>query len=118
MDMFNWVDRVIHGEKKALPILTYPAADLLFITIKELVDSSNYQALGIQMDGGFAEYVRVPEAAVRGGNVTRLPENVTFEEAAINEALSCACNGSERCAIRPGDDGRRTDASVRTGSGG
>lgn len=49
MDMFNWVDRVIHGDKKPLPILAYPAADLLFITIKELVDSSSYQALGMRL---------------------------------------------------------------------
>lgn len=49
MDMFNWMDRVIYGVKKPLPILSYPAADLLFITIKELVDSSNYQALGMRL---------------------------------------------------------------------
>ncbi len=63
-----------------------------------------YKALGINMDGGFAEYVRIPEAAVRGGNVSFIEENVSFEEAAINEALSCVCNGFERCDIRPGDD--------------
>ena len=49
MDMLNWIDRVIYGDRKPLPILSYPAADLLFITIKELVDSSSYQALGMRL---------------------------------------------------------------------
>ena len=49
MDMYHWIERVIYGDKKPMPILTYPAADLLFITIKELVDSSNYQALGMRL---------------------------------------------------------------------
>ena len=62
-----------------------------------------YKALGINLDGGFAEYCVIPEAAVRGGNVTVLDDEVSFEEAAVNEPLSCVCNGFERAAIRPGD---------------
>lgn len=64
---------------------------------------NGYQALGINLDGGFAEYMRIPEQAVRGGNVTLLENNVSFQEAAINEALSCVYNGFEHCNIRPGD---------------
>lgn len=64
---------------------------------------ADYRALGINLDGAFAEYVTVPEAAVRGGNICVLPEQVSFEEAAVNEALSCVCNGFERCDIRPGN---------------
>ena len=63
----------------------------------------SYRALGIHLDGGFAEYMAVPAAAVRQGNVTPLPDNVSFEEAALNEALSCVCNGFERCHICPGE---------------
>ena len=62
-----------------------------------------YQALGIHMAGGFAEYVRVPAKAVASGNVTPIPDGVSFQAAAVNEPLSCAFNGSERCKIRPGD---------------
>lgn len=63
----------------------------------------DYFALGIHLDGGFAEYMRVPAAAVTRGNVTVLADNVSYGEAAVNEALSCVCNGFERCDIRPGD---------------
>ncbi|MGI6113686.1 MAG: zinc-dependent dehydrogenase [Mahellales bacterium] len=64
---------------------------------------SDYKALGINLDGGFAEYVKIPEQAIRQGNIIELPDNVSFEEAAINEALSCAYNGFLRCEIKPGD---------------
>lgn len=63
----------------------------------------SYEALGIQLDGGFAEYVVIPEKFVRQGNITPIPDNVTFEEAAINEPFSCVYNGFLRCDIRPGD---------------
>jgi len=63
----------------------------------------DYKALGINIDGGFAEYAVIPEEAVRGGNIIEIGDNVSFDEAAINEALSCVYNGFERCNIRPGD---------------
>ncbi|NLC43063.1 MAG: alcohol dehydrogenase catalytic domain-containing protein [Clostridiales bacterium] len=62
----------------------------------------NYRALGINIDGGFAEYVKIPEAAVRQGNVVEL-DGVSTEEAALNEPLSCVYSGFEKCNIRPGD---------------
>lgn len=63
----------------------------------------DYKALGINLDGGFAEYVAIPAAAVSRGNIIELDDSVSFDEAAINEALSCVYNGFEKCHIRPGD---------------
>ncbi|WP_309120607.1 alcohol dehydrogenase catalytic domain-containing protein [Paenibacillus sp.] len=65
---------------------------------------ANYSALGVQIDGGFAEYVRVPAAAVRYGNVFALPDHVSFDAAAINEPLSCVYNGLKQCPVAVGDD--------------
>jgi L-iditol 2-dehydrogenase len=59
--------------------------------------------LGIHLDGGFAEYVRIPEAAVRQGNIARLAPGVGFTEAALNEPLSCVYNGFLQCKFKPGD---------------
>ena len=42
------------------------------------------KAIGVNMDGGFAEFVRVPAAAIAQGNVTPLADNVSFEAAAAN----------------------------------
>jgi len=63
----------------------------------------HYEALGINLPGGFAEYVRVPAQAVRQGNVWVLPDRVSFVQAALAEPLSCVLNGFERANIRPGD---------------
>jgi len=61
------------------------------------------KAIGINIDGGFAEYVKIPEEAVRQGNITPIADNVSFDEAAINEAFSCAFNGFSRCSIKVGE---------------
>ncbi len=62
-----------------------------------------YRAFGINMDGAFAEYVRIPADAIRNGNLMLLPEGVSPEEAAVVEPLSCAYNGFTKCFVKPGD---------------
>lgn len=63
-----------------------------------------FQAPGINIDGGFAEYVRIPEQAVRQGNIIPLDSRVSTEEAALNEPLSCVYNGFLKVGINPGDN--------------
>lgn len=63
----------------------------------------DYRGLGINLDGGFAEYIRIPEDAVRQGNVMELAPGVSFAEAALAEPLSCVYNAFERCHVGPGD---------------
>lgn len=63
----------------------------------------DYQALGINLQGGFAEYVVIPEKAVRSGNIVPIESHIGFSEASIIEPLSCVYNGSEQCRIGPGD---------------
>lgn len=65
--------------------------------------TQDFKALGINIHGGFAEYVRIPEAAVRQGNMMVIPEPMSFEEAAIVEPLSCAYHGFTKCPTVPGD---------------
>ncbi|MCL2828608.1 MAG: alcohol dehydrogenase catalytic domain-containing protein [Oscillospiraceae bacterium] len=60
-------------------------------------------AIGVHMDGGFAEFVRIPAKAVQLGNVTPLADNVSFEAAAGNEAFSCVYNAFERYGVNPGE---------------
>ena len=61
------------------------------------------KALGIDMDGGFAEFVRIPREAVNNGNVMPLADSVGYAAAASNEALACAYNAYERYGVDPGD---------------
>ncbi|MEN3183801.1 MAG: alcohol dehydrogenase catalytic domain-containing protein [Atribacterota bacterium] len=51
------------------------------------------KALGITEDGGFAEYMRIPEEAVRQGNVFPLPPEVNPIEFSFVEALACVVHG-------------------------
>lgn len=62
-----------------------------------------YQAFGINIDGAFAEYVRIPARAIVFGNLMVLPDGITPAEAAISEPLSCAYNGAQACDIKPGE---------------
>lgn len=64
-----------------------------------------YRAFGINMDGAFAEYVKIPADAIRMGNLMVLPKGVTPAQAAVNEPLSCAYNGFLKCNVQPGDFG-------------
>lgn len=63
----------------------------------------DYRAFGINMDGAFAEYVRIPADAIRHGNLMKLPEGVSPAEAAVVEPLSCAYNGFTKCFVKPGE---------------
>ncbi|GHU63319.1 alcohol dehydrogenase [Clostridia bacterium] len=61
------------------------------------------KAFGVHIDGGFAEYVKIPALAVSHGNVTPLADGVSFEAAAANEAFSCVYSAFERYQVYPGD---------------
>lgn len=59
--------------------------------------------LGIIADGGFAEYVLIPEVAVSSGNVVPLPDSVSYEDGALIEPLSCVLTAVTRLHPGPGD---------------
>ncbi len=55
----------------------------------------NLTAIGYMYDGGFAEFMSVPAAAVANDCVNLLPENVSYEEASLTEPLACCINAHE-----------------------
>lgn len=54
--------------------------------------------------GAFAEYIVLPSHIVKQ-NVYHKPENITFEESALLEPLSCVVHGIESLTINKGDNG-------------
>ncbi len=49
MNMYNWIEQIIYTErKKALPILSFPASQYLYVTVRELVANSNHMAIGMR----------------------------------------------------------------------
>ena len=63
----------------------------------------NLKGIGYKYPGGFAEYMRVPEQALKAGYLLRIPENLSFEEASISEPFACVINGQELSNIKEGD---------------
>lgn len=63
----------------------------------------NYEAIGVTMDGGFAEYMRVPARYVRQGNVIPIRESVDPAVAALTEPFACVLRGQNALHIEPGD---------------
>ncbi|AFV02145.1 Sorbitol dehydrogenase [Dehalobacter sp. DCA] len=59
--------------------------------------------MGFHYDGGFAEYVLVPENGVKNGVLNKIPETLTFYEAALTEPLACCVNMQESAGIGLGD---------------
>ncbi|MBN2556332.1 MAG: zinc-dependent dehydrogenase [Anaerolineales bacterium] len=63
-----------------------------------------YTSFGVVIDGGFAEYMLITAEAISQGNIYPLPDNVSFQAAAMNEPLACCFHGLSACHVQPGDD--------------
>ena len=60
-------------------------------------------AIGYHYDGGFAQFMIVPERGVINGCVHKMPEDLPFEDASLTEPLACVINGQELSRLRIGD---------------
>jgi L-iditol 2-dehydrogenase len=64
---------------------------------------SKTQALGITLDGGFADFLLIPAAAIAQGNVIPLGDGLDAAEATLIEPLACVIRGQEPLEIGPAD---------------
>ena len=62
----------------------------------------NY-AIGYQFQGGFAEYMPLNSTIVNYGPVHKIPDNVSYDEAALAEPLACVLNALELSPVNFGD---------------
>ncbi|PWU69942.1 zinc-dependent alcohol dehydrogenase family protein [Gracilibacillus dipsosauri] len=58
----------------------------------------NWGALGNTVDGSMAEFVKVPSS-----NVVKIPDTMTFAEAAFIEPMACVVHGMNRLQLQVGD---------------
>ena len=63
----------------------------------------NYDALGVTIDGGFAEYMLVPEQAIIQGNIIPINDDVDSAVAALLEPFACVLRGQNALNIQPGE---------------
>ena len=63
----------------------------------------DYRAFGIHLDGGMAEYLLAPRAALEQGHLLSIPESLPTLEAIALEPLACCVEGLEACRLRLGE---------------
>lgn len=54
------------------------------------------------IDGGFAEYVRLPRQIIDIGGVVKIPDDLPYERAVLAEPLSCAYASLRACRVDAG----------------
>jgi L-iditol 2-dehydrogenase len=93
---FNLGDRV-----NISPVIPCGECDYCRIGHQEVCD--NKITIGFDIDGGFAEYLKIPEIAIREGCIHKIADDISFEEAAITEPLSVVLNSQDRSRVGPAD---------------
>ena len=53
----------------------------------------NYESVGLTFDGGFADQLRIPAAAVAAGNVLVVPDGLDWQVAALTEPIAAVVRG-------------------------
>ncbi len=64
---------------------------------------ATYDAIGVTIDGGFAEYLRVPSNSVQQGNIIQVSEDVDPAVAALIEPFACVLRGQNALNIQAGE---------------
>ena len=62
----------------------------------------NRRTLGYDLDGGLAQYVRLPAPIVAQGQLIAVPDGVPAGRAAMTEPTACVLNSLESCRFRAG----------------
>ena len=63
----------------------------------------NQTSMGYQYDGGFAEYMIIPEQVLAVDGLNIIPDTVGYDEASAAEPFACAINAQEQLGIEAGD---------------
>lgn len=85
-------------------IAAIPCGDCAFCAKGQMNICPNQVSMGYHFDGGFAEFMVVPENVLKVDGLNRIPEGLSFAEASVAEPLACALNAQELVRINPGDD--------------
>lgn len=60
-------------------------------------------SFGLQIDGGFQQYMKVPAYAVENGNMLRLVNEFSYEEGSFLEPISCCIESIDLVGVKEGD---------------
>ncbi|WP_119071046.1 zinc-dependent dehydrogenase [Rubrobacter indicoceani] len=100
------VGRDVRGYRAGSPVVLAPAISCLRCHYCRRGMENlclNKRIVGNVVDGGLAEYLRVPAEAVSAGNLFVANENVPSEHLALAEPLSCCINGLSNYRVEVDD---------------
>ncbi len=90
------------GEKLAVSPLIY-CGKCIFCLNGDFELCTDYKEIAQAWPGGFAEYLALPEEALKHGTIQVVPENMDPEHATLIEPLSSCVNAQEKGNISLGD---------------
>jgi L-iditol 2-dehydrogenase len=61
------------------------------------------QPVGTILPGAYSEFMEVPAIGIKRGNVLKIPESLSDDEAAVSEPLGCVVNGQMIADVRQAD---------------
>ncbi len=85
--------RIIKAGSRVAVSPIIPCLECRYCYHKQYNLCSKSKEIGSSLDGGFAEYVRLPEKIVKIGGLVSVPNNLSDEEATLLEPLACCLNG-------------------------
>jgi L-iditol 2-dehydrogenase len=103
LEIGSGVDQDLRVGQKAVIATVVGCGKCVYCQRKQYNLCDLFTAIGYDYSGGFAEYIKIPAAAVGQGNVIPIPDSLSLERAALVEPLSCVLNGQEYLNPQPGD---------------
>lgn len=84
-------------------IAAIPCGTCWLCTSGRMTICGNQLSMGYQFPGGFAEYMVIPNEVIRVNGVNKIPDNISYDEAAVTEPLACVLNAQRILDVKKGD---------------
>ena len=102
VDVGDGVDGWAPGDRVQV-IAAVPCGRCEYCTAGRMTICPNQTSVGYHYEGGFAEYLVVPEQVLAVDGLNRIPDGVGYDEASVAEPLACVLNGQELARVGDGD---------------
>lgn len=84
-------------------IAAIPCGDCWLCKSGRMTICENQLSMGYQFAGAFAEFMIIPREVIKVDGVNKIPEGISFDEAAVTEPLACVLNSQKIVGIGAGD---------------
>ena len=89
----NGTTQVLKAGSRVAVSPLIPCLNCRYCSNKQYNLCLHLKEIGSNINGGFAEFVRIPEQNIKVGGLVSVPDNLSDDEAALLEPLACCMNG-------------------------